>query len=244
MRGHAEASLSTSCSGAGHDRRSRLAGCALVVAVMAASPDGHRQPLDRIARKRRELAGREVAAVSTRASMRPSFATTRPTGRSARCARPSARTDDRQRLTRYELDVAQTALSTRAVALYKHGDITRSTSCSSADDFGDLVAPDHDGATGARAATARWCGQSLGRSERARRCRRPRWPRTCAPPRGSSRSAATRSASIREQLGQRQRVARRHPRARSACWPPSRRWPPSNEACREPTRQPSGGSGG
>ncbi len=108
------------------------------LAVMAASPAAIASPLEQNRAKARELAA-EVAQFDARidaAVLRYDKA-----NRALRAVRKAIRQNrDRQRLTRYELDVAQTALSTRAVALYKHGDIDPIDVVFGADDFGDLVA--------------------------------------------------------------------------------------------------------
>lgn len=117
-----------------------IAGIGLAIcflAVMSVSPAAIASPLQQDRAKARELAA-DVARFDVRidaAVLRYDKAT-----RALSAVHKAIRQNrDRQRLTRHELEVAQTALSTRAVALYKHGDVDPIDVVFGAHDFGDIV---------------------------------------------------------------------------------------------------------
>ena len=113
-----------------------LATCWL--AVMSVSPAVIASPLEQDRAKAQELAA-EVTQLDARidaAVLRYDKAT-----RAFSAVRKAIRENrDRQRRTRDKLDVARTALSTRAVALYKHGGVDPMDVVFGADDLGDIVA--------------------------------------------------------------------------------------------------------
>jgi peptidoglycan hydrolase CwlO-like protein len=113
-----------------------LAMCLL--AVMSDSPVANAGPLEQDRAKARELAA-EVAQFDARidaAVLRYDKATLALSG----VHKAIRQNRNRQRLTRNELEVAQTALSTRIVALYKDGEVDPLDVVFGADDFGDIVA--------------------------------------------------------------------------------------------------------
>jgi hypothetical protein len=109
-----------------------------VLAVTAAAPAAIASPLEQDRAQARALAA-EVTQFDARidAAVLRYAKATRALGVVRRAIHQNR---ERQRLTRYELGVAQTALSTRAVALYKHGDVDPIDVVFGADDFGDIVA--------------------------------------------------------------------------------------------------------
>ena len=92
-----------------------------------------------------------------------------------------------QRFSRRELEVARAALEVRAVALYKHDDVTALDAVFTADDFGELVSQ-----LTMVQRVARGDGDVVGPSSAPSVCSATRpssWPRTNAPPSASCASA-------------------------------------------------------